>query len=92
MPHSEQATFCLVWLACLLLLAATMGVSQLELGALNPILNLAIAAAKAFLIVWFFMHVREGAPLVRLFAFAGLFWLLLLFGLSLADWLTRSAG
>ena len=89
MPRSDAATFVLAYLGCLVLLAATIGVSQLERGALNPVLNLSIAAAKAFLIVWFFMHVRRGSPLVRLFAFAGLFWLALMFGLSFSDWLTR---
>lgn len=52
--------------------------------------NLGIAALKAFLIMWFFMHVREGSGLLRLFAFGGLFWLLILLGLSLGDYLTRT--
>ena len=71
------------------LLGATIAASQLGLGPLKPVANLSIAALKAFLIAWFYMHVREGSGLVRLFAFAALFWLLILFGLSLSDWLTR---
>jgi hypothetical protein len=34
-------------------------------------------------------HLREGSGLVRLFSVAALFWLLILFGLGLSDWLTR---
>ena len=86
---STRTTFVLVYLACLVLLVATIGVAQLELGALNPVLNLSIAAAKALLIAWFFMHVREGSGLVRVFAASALFWLLILFGLGLSDYLTR---
>lgn len=89
MAARERTTFVIVYLACLLLLAATIGVAHLELGTLNPVLNLSIAAVKAFLIVWFFMHVREGSPLIRLFAFAGLLWLIVMFGLSATDWLAR---
>jgi len=92
MPRSDAATFCLVYLGCLVLLAATIGVAHLHLGALNPVLNLGIAAVKAFLIAWFFMHLREGSPLVRLTAFAGLFWLLIMFGLGFSDWLTRAGA
>lgn len=89
MLSGVQATFVLVYLALLALLAATIGIAHLELGAWNPVLNIGIAASKAFLIVWFFMHVREGSGLVRVFAFVALFWLAILFGLSLSDYLTR---
>jgi cytochrome c oxidase subunit 4 len=89
MLSGDRTVFLVVYLACLVLLGATIGVAHLELGALNPALNLSIAAAKAFLIAWFFMHLREASPLIRLVAFADLLWLLTLFGLSLADWLTR---
>lgn len=86
---TSRGTLLLVYLACLMLLAATIGVAQLELGALNPLLNLSIASLKALLIAWFFMHLREGSGLVRVFAASALFWLLILFGLSLSDYLTR---
>ena len=86
---TSRGTLLLVYLACLMLLAATIGVAQLELGALNPLLNLSIASLKALLIAWFFMHLRESSGLVRVFAASALFWLLILFGLSLSDYLTR---
>ncbi|MCB2053364.1 MAG: cytochrome C oxidase subunit IV family protein [Geminicoccaceae bacterium] len=89
---SERTLFVFVYLVLLGLLATTIGVSYLELGPWNPVLNLSIAAAKAFLIVWFFMHLNQSAGLVRLAAFAGLVWLALLFTLGLADWLTRPDG
>ena len=58
---TSRGTLLLVYFVCLMLLAATIGVAQLELGALNPLLNLSIASLKALLIAWFFMHLREGA-------------------------------
>jgi cytochrome c oxidase subunit 4 len=84
-----QSTFVLVYLALLCLLALTIGAAQLQLGVLKPVANLGIATVKAVLIAWFFMHVREGSGLVRLFSGAALFWLLILFGLGLSDYLTR---
>ena len=85
----EQLTMVVVWLACLVLLAATVGSYYADLGFWNVVLNLAIAFAKASLIFWFFMHVREGSTLVRVFAAGGLFWLAIMYGLGLTDWLTR---
>jgi cytochrome c oxidase subunit 4 len=84
-----HATFVLVYLALVGLLGLTIGAAHLQLGAFKPVANLSIACVKAVLIAWFFMHVREGSGLVRLFSAAALFWLLILFGLGLSDWLTR---
>lgn len=89
---SERATFVVVYLACMVLLAATMGVSFLKLGPFNVVLNMGISVTKTLLVAWFFMHVRESSGLVRLASGAALFWLLILFGLSLSDYLTRGAA
>ena len=84
-----QTIYLLTYLALLVLLAATVLSAQFQLGIWNPVINLTIATAKAILIAWVFMHLRESSGLVRLFAVAVVFWLLVLFFLSLADWLTR---
>ena len=84
-----QTTYLLVYLALLLLLGATIFSAQFQLGIWKPVVNLGIGTIKAILIAWVFMHLRESSGLVRLFAIAVLFWLVTLFVLSLADWLTR---
>jgi cytochrome c oxidase subunit 4 len=86
---SDRRTLVLVDLALMGLLAATYGVSFLHLGIFNPILNFSIAVAKAGLVAWFFMHLRAMTGVVRLFAGAALFWLLIMFGLGLSDWIAR---
>lgn len=78
-----------VYLLLMLLLASTIAATFLPLGPVKPLVNIGIAIAKAGLIFWFFMHLSESGGLVRLFALAVVAWLLLLFGLSLTDWLTR---
>jgi cytochrome c oxidase subunit IV len=78
------------WIALLILLAITCGSAYLRLGAFNTWVNFVIAAAKALLVAWIFMHLQRSAPLVRLVAAAGLVWLTILVGLSAADFLTRT--
>ena len=86
---STRATFVLVWLLCLLLLGGNLLLAKLSLGVLAPLPILAIATLQALLILWFFLHLRRARALVRLAAFAAFFWVMILFGLSLGDYLTR---
>jgi cytochrome c oxidase subunit 4 len=78
-----------VWLTLIGLLRLTFGTSYIKLGAWNGALNLAIAAAKALLVVLFFMHLRSARAMLRIAAAIGLFMLALLFGLSHTDYATR---
>ena len=71
------------------LLVATVAVSYLPLGALGVLVALLIATSKALLVAMVFMHLRTAAGVTRIFALAGFFWLLILIGLTLADYLTR---
>lgn len=77
------------WLALLLLLAITTGAAFLPLGRLNILVALAIAAAKAVLVLIQFMELGRSSGLVRAFAVAGFFWLTILLALTSADYLTR---
>ena len=72
-----------------LLLVVTVGAAQYDLGSFNTPLALTIAMAKAGLIVAFFMNLRYGSPLLRVFAAGGFLWLTILMILTLADVLTR---
>ena len=71
------------------LLALTAGASFLRLGGLGSVLAYGVAIAKAGLIAWIFMELRQSPPLTRLAAGVGFFWLGILFVLSLSDFLTR---
>lgn len=79
----------LVWVGLLLLLGATLGAAFLPLGAAKPWIGYAIAAAKAGLILWFFMDMRKEGGLMRLATGAALLWIVFLLTLSGADYLTR---
>jgi cytochrome c oxidase subunit 4 len=90
MKPQSLRTLVLAWLALLALLAATFMLSQVEMGSWNTVASFGIATAKAVLVAMFFMHLRRASSLVLLFAVAGLAWLVLLYGLSGADFATRS--
>ncbi|MDX6749944.1 cytochrome C oxidase subunit IV family protein [Geminicoccaceae bacterium 1502E] len=79
-----------VWAVLLGLLAATVGASLVATGAASVSASMALAAAKAALIFWFYMHLRELDGIVRLVAVGAAAWLLLLLVLMAADFATRA--
>ncbi len=81
-----------VWLALLALLAATAGLAYIPLGTGNVFASVAIGALKAVVIALFFMQLLKSDGTVRLASLAGFVFLLVLFLLSFADYLTRPTG
>ncbi|KQQ42370.1 oxidase [Methylobacterium sp. Leaf125] len=77
------------FLALLALLAMNVA-----LGATRPfeqvwLVELAVVAVMAAIIILVSMEVRHEPPLVRLFAGVGFFWVAILFGMTLTDYLAR---
>lgn len=89
MDDTKLGTYLGIWLILLALLGVNIAVAFLDLGTLNAPLTVAIAAVQAFLIISFFMYLRTGAPVVRIAAGTGFFWLLIMIGLVLGDYGTR---
>ena len=79
----------LVFAALMVGTALTVGIAFVDLGPLNNVLMLGIAMTKALLVVLFFMHVRWSTRLTWVVAASGFVWLLILFGLTMQDYLTR---
>ncbi|HXL80514.1 MAG TPA: cytochrome C oxidase subunit IV family protein [Pyrinomonadaceae bacterium] len=59
-------------------------------GQLNVVIALTIAVIKATLVVLYFMHVRYSPRLIWVVFTSALFWLAILFALTLSDYWTRS--
>jgi cytochrome c oxidase subunit IV len=78
-----------VYLALLLLLGVSVGLTFIDLGFFNPLGNLGIAGLQAGLIMAVFMGLKWSSPLVRVVAIGGVFFLSFLVVLLLADYLTR---
>lgn len=88
-PTLEKKTCFKIWLALLVLLALTWGGAQVNLGPFNTVVALAIALAKMFLVLLFFMHVRFSRRITWIFVAAGFIWLAIMIDLTLSDYLTR---
>ena len=78
-----------IWLALVVGTVLTYLAALVDLGVLNNIVMLAIACTKAGLVILFFMHVRWSTRLTWVVAASGFFWLLIMFGLTMQDYLTR---
>ena len=70
--------------------ALTVWVANFDLGRWNAVVALTIAVIKATLVVLYFMHVRYSSKLTWVFVVAGLMWLIILFALTLSDYMTRT--
>jgi cytochrome c oxidase subunit IV len=81
--------YAMVFFALLALTALTTAAAFADLGPLSNVVAMGIASLKATLVILFFMHVRYSTRLTSLVVVAGLFWLAILIGLTLADYFTR---
>lgn len=76
----------------LALTGVTVAVAYMDLGALNTVAAIAIACFKALIVVLYFMHVKYSTRLIKLTVIAGLYWMGIIFALTLGDYLTRAWG
>jgi cytochrome c oxidase subunit 4 len=87
---ASRKSYIVIFLALLALTAATATVAFVNLGILNPVVALGIATTKALLVALFFMHVKDTSErMIKVVILSGLFFLLLLLTLTLADYATR---
>ena len=75
----------------LTVLAAFQNLDHVFSGA-NTVLALTIAVIKATLVTLYFMHVRYSARLIWVIVIAGIFWLGIMFVLTISDYMTRPSG
>ncbi len=88
-PITPVSTYINIFVSLLVLTAATYLVARYDFGLLNTPIALAVAILKASLVVIYFMGVRYNTPLTKVFVVSGFFWLVIMFGLTLNDYLTR---
>jgi len=85
-------TYAIIFISLVVLTVVTYRVALIDLGVLNIVVALTIAATKATLVALFFMNVRWSPRLTQLVIAASLFWLFILLALTLADYLGRGQG
>jgi cytochrome c oxidase subunit 4 len=84
-------TYLFTFIALMALMVLTAFLSTVPMGReLNTVVALFIAAVKATLVLLFFMHLKYETYVISTVVFvAGLFWLLIFFGMTLIDYLSR---
>src|SRR5438067_10914457 len=83
--------YVVIFLALLLGTGVTAGVAFFDFpGPLNAVVALTIAVIKATLVVLYFMHVRYGGRLIWLVIGSAIFWLAIMFALTISDYWTRT--
>ena len=87
---SPKSTYYAIFGALMVLTAVTVAVAFVNLGVVQfPGGASAIAITKATLVILFFMHVKYSSRLTKLFVGMAFFFLLILFGLTMTDYLSR---
>lgn len=86
---APKSMYYAVFAALMVGTALTVLVAFYDLGPLNNVLMLGIAITKATLVILYFMHVRWATRLTWVVAASGFVWLLILFGITMTDYLTR---
>jgi cytochrome c oxidase subunit IV len=86
---APKSMYYMVFLALMIGTGLTVAAAFVDMGALNNVVMLVIACVKATLVILFFMHVRWGTRLTWVTVASGVFWLLILFGLTMTDYMSR---
>ena len=87
--HPTVKTFVSVWAALLVFTVVTVVVASIDLGPFNAVVALTIATIKAVLVLLFFMEPRYSTALTKVAVISAVFFLFILAGLTLSDYLTR---
>jgi|SRR5579863_4925357 len=87
---ASVGTYVAVWLGLVFFTLLTVFVASQDYGALNTPVALGIAVTKATMVVLIFMGLRHNSPLTKMVAVSGFIWMLILFGIGMSDYLTRS--
>jgi cytochrome c oxidase subunit IV len=78
-----------VFLALLVFTGLTYSIALINLGPFNAIVAITIAMIKSLLVILFFMHVKYSPKMTKVSIISGFFFLLILLGLSMTDYISR---
>ena len=90
MSHiSPKSTYYTIFGMLMVLTALTVYAAFHHLGVFNFPVAIGIAITKATLVILFFMHAKYSSRLTQLFVGMSFFFLLIMFSLTLTDYLSR---
>src|SRR5258706_13534279 len=65
--HGGYGSYIMIWLALVACTAITVTIAGLNLGAITLTTALVIAGVKSFLVITYFMHVKNDNAMIKLF-------------------------
>src|SRR6476660_9677419 len=86
---SPKSTYYTIFGALMVLTVVTIFVAYQPLGSWNFPVAIGIAITKATLVILFFMHAKYSSKLTKLFVGTAFFFLSILLGLTMTDYLSR---
>jgi caa(3)-type oxidase subunit IV len=86
---SMPIQLCLVYVAAMVLLGIEVILSLFLQGVLAHGLIMGVAICMGLLVAFFFMRLREGTTIIKIWACVGLVWLFFMFSFIGADYFTR---
>ncbi|HEX4915725.1 MAG TPA: cytochrome C oxidase subunit IV family protein [Vicinamibacterales bacterium] len=89
---SPISLYLTIFFALMILTGVTVAAAYVDLGQFNFAVAMLIAGFKASLVVWYFMHVKYQSHMTKLTVATGLFFLAILLGMSLIDYVSRGAS
>ncbi|MBV8847818.1 MAG: cytochrome C oxidase subunit IV family protein [Bryobacterales bacterium] len=88
-PAVSRKTYAYTFGGLLALTALTTLLGFIDMGPMNVVVAVGIAAVKASLIAAFFMHALYEGKLVRVALAGGVIWFLILVSLTITDYIGR---
>ena len=86
---TSSGLYVAIWVILMVLTGTTVFAASVDLGIFNIVVALLIATIKGTLVVLFFMHLKYSPKLTMATVIAAMFFMFLLFSLSMTDYLTR---
>ena len=86
---SPISLYVTIFMALMVLTGVTVAAAFVNLGQFNFLVAMIIAAFKASLVIWYFMHVKYQSSLTKLTVSTGLFFLAILLGMMLIDYSSK---
>ena len=88
--EATKRTYYIVFAILMALLVVTVGAAFIPWGSrIGIVIAMIVAIVKATLVVLYFMHVKGSSGLTKVFVVAGLAWLAILMGITLAEYHSR---
>ena len=89
-PHDHTKLYLLVFAGLMVGTFLTVAATQVDFGMFNIVVALGIAIAKASLVLWYFMHLKESPNLIKFCAVIGFLGVITMLAFLIADLSTRA--